>query len=807
MTISAGGIERRTPARTDVRRTTTMQGRAFLSYTANDLRQHAEIVKRAVRDNGWEAIDHRDWAATGRPSVSECHAQVDRCDVLIVLSGARYGWVPSRDEGGDGHKSITWLEVERARSRGIPVLPLLLDDRDFNALLESRDDERRQLEAFRHDLKRTVVGTFSTDPTPLSELVKRSLDDWDGRKHDFRVPWRRRARLAAPILLAAWALAAWTISVPDLQARRFRQPLPEWTWWIRQPASIIVAALCVGFVVFWWSRAGRGRPQLMYRVFPLTRLGDAGVLACVVASLGLAAASATSFGAPESRLEEELARFVASGRRDALVAWNPDEWRHARFRSDVAALHEYVLPVLAARKRLGRDQSLAAARDSLRTLPAPDDPPIDPRVAMLVELARVHSLAILQNAGRALEQYHSGVAPRLPQLPSVWRAEARLALAEWIDVWAFTNILEQLDRSGAPKFEEADVLREFDAAIRESDAKADRPTWVDCAALTSRCAAASRLCGVDGTGPCVTLVDDVRLAIRCNERREDPQAVQEGKHNLGLVLLAKGEQNEPYKLFREAFESTGDPASGLQALALETFRPVAPAGQLLDPAALQREIDKDPDRRRRTELSDCVRLLKNARAGSDPGDAAACRAAFACFLTDSPVANEAFCGVPEVATEGAEEVSPHATAMAARGGSRFRVRGEAHPTQPATNLVDGCDGDVEPSPSVTVKVGFPARILARVDEDGTPTGDPVLVMRGQQIAQCADDSPIPGVGRSSGAGIRTRVAAGTYELYVGNYKDSPLRYDLRIELAPEAAADAVAIDSSADGFARESSDP
>src|ERR1043165_2824891 len=106
----------------------TAPPRVFISYTGEDLKAHADTVADVVRALEWIAVDHRDWAATGQPSVEECMRHVGRCNVLVVLVAQRYGWVPTAEEGGDGERSITWMEVAHARSLGLPVLPFLLEE-------------------------------------------------------------------------------------------------------------------------------------------------------------------------------------------------------------------------------------------------------------------------------------------------------------------------------------------------------------------------------------------------------------------------------------------------------------------------------------------------------------------------------------------------------------------------------------------------------------------------------------------------------------------------------------------------------
>jgi len=56
-----------------------------------------------------------------------CRAEVEQCDALIVIVGHRYGWVPSKSDGGDGVKSITWWEVQWALDAKKPVYAFLID--------------------------------------------------------------------------------------------------------------------------------------------------------------------------------------------------------------------------------------------------------------------------------------------------------------------------------------------------------------------------------------------------------------------------------------------------------------------------------------------------------------------------------------------------------------------------------------------------------------------------------------------------------------------------------------------------------
>jgi hypothetical protein len=48
-------------------------------------------------------------------------------DAVVCIVARRYGYVPPKELGGDGERSITWLEVDAASRAGKPVLAFILD--------------------------------------------------------------------------------------------------------------------------------------------------------------------------------------------------------------------------------------------------------------------------------------------------------------------------------------------------------------------------------------------------------------------------------------------------------------------------------------------------------------------------------------------------------------------------------------------------------------------------------------------------------------------------------------------------------
>lgn len=101
----------------------------FISSTSKDL----EACRAAVMDETVRAGFHPEWMehfpATGTPPLKECLKRAAAADLLIVLVGHRYGWIPNEAKGD--LKSITWLECEAA-PKG-QVLAFLVDDKAARA--------------------------------------------------------------------------------------------------------------------------------------------------------------------------------------------------------------------------------------------------------------------------------------------------------------------------------------------------------------------------------------------------------------------------------------------------------------------------------------------------------------------------------------------------------------------------------------------------------------------------------------------------------------------------------------------------
>ena len=159
--------------------------RVFISYTAEDLAPFADIVVDIVQRLEWTPVDHRKWMPTGRPSVPQCREKVESADILVVLVAHRYGWTPTIDEGGDGHTSITWLEVKWAWELDKEVVPYLVQP-DASWRMDQVEGHGNQLvldrlNAFKDELKRRHAGFFSGDPASLRHSLEGALRDAGNR--------------------------------------------------------------------------------------------------------------------------------------------------------------------------------------------------------------------------------------------------------------------------------------------------------------------------------------------------------------------------------------------------------------------------------------------------------------------------------------------------------------------------------------------------------------------------------------------------------------------------------------------------
>jgi len=168
--------------------------RIFISSTAVDLRDYRDKVRDAVlRLENLPVAMETFSAQSGQPA-RECMRMAAEADAVVCIVAHRYGFVPPRELGGDGERSITWLEVDAAKSAGKPVFAFLVDSKARWTEVKEQDrlvsePEKAQeiikavqkLQEFKAYLERECVRQTFASPEELAKLVAITLANFSPR--------------------------------------------------------------------------------------------------------------------------------------------------------------------------------------------------------------------------------------------------------------------------------------------------------------------------------------------------------------------------------------------------------------------------------------------------------------------------------------------------------------------------------------------------------------------------------------------------------------------------------------------------
>lgn len=141
-----------------------MSFKAFVSSTFIDLQEHRSYVIDVLRKAGFFVDPMEDWGAENNEPRVFSQSRVENCDLCILIVGFRRGYIPE-----NGQQSITQLEYEAARKRGIPILVYCLKEdapwpRKYDEL--DRDPKMRE---WRQELQQDHgVGYFGLDKSSIN---------------------------------------------------------------------------------------------------------------------------------------------------------------------------------------------------------------------------------------------------------------------------------------------------------------------------------------------------------------------------------------------------------------------------------------------------------------------------------------------------------------------------------------------------------------------------------------------------------------------------------------------------------------
>ena len=174
--------------------------KVYVSSTINDLKGE----RQAVID--WlVSADHQpvhSYVADSETVRDSCRADIERCDLYVLILGHRYGYVPEQDNP-DG-LSITNLEFRIAGESGLPRIALMRTsvlDINNSDLLDAARNQR--LQDFHAEVRHTVrPAEFSNEAeliAALSTSVQRALGELTWQTGTHRVVERAAGHNNSPL--------------------------------------------------------------------------------------------------------------------------------------------------------------------------------------------------------------------------------------------------------------------------------------------------------------------------------------------------------------------------------------------------------------------------------------------------------------------------------------------------------------------------------------------------------------------------------------------------------------------------------
>jgi hypothetical protein len=134
--------------------------RVFISSTMNDMANERDAVIHKLVDFNFEPVNAETLSPTGAGSWSLLSDELASSDVLLLILGERYGWIPSNGPQADSGRSVTEIEYLEARRLGLPILPF------FKRLSYGADrssDDALHRDRFRREVEDWATGQFRGD--------------------------------------------------------------------------------------------------------------------------------------------------------------------------------------------------------------------------------------------------------------------------------------------------------------------------------------------------------------------------------------------------------------------------------------------------------------------------------------------------------------------------------------------------------------------------------------------------------------------------------------------------------------------
>jgi tetratricopeptide (TPR) repeat protein len=241
--------------------------RIFISSTVIDLTDSRDKVRDAVLALNNLPITMETFSALPGQPTEECTRLAREADAVISIVAHRYGYVPPKDLGGDGERSITWLEVDAAQQAGKQVFVFLADEKapwtqpkEQDRLTTEPEEKHleilqavRKLKEFKNYLGSQFTRATFTNPDDLAKQVAitvSKLSPFDAV---------HRARIWQPLFCHALQ--------PAQHFRGRTARLDELTRWLESPVTPdrVVSVVAAG---------GTGKTALVDKALHEAKLSD-----------------------------------------------------------------------------------------------------------------------------------------------------------------------------------------------------------------------------------------------------------------------------------------------------------------------------------------------------------------------------------------------------------------------------------------------------------------------------------------------------------------------------------------------------
>jgi tetratricopeptide (TPR) repeat protein len=120
--------------------------RVFVSAVSRELGTIRKLVKKALEDSGYHAVEQDNFPLDYRELIDKLRNQIASCDAIIHIAGRCFGAEPCQRPEGAPRRSYTQLEYDLARELGKPVYVFLTGEGFPADPHEAEDEEKIHLQ-------------------------------------------------------------------------------------------------------------------------------------------------------------------------------------------------------------------------------------------------------------------------------------------------------------------------------------------------------------------------------------------------------------------------------------------------------------------------------------------------------------------------------------------------------------------------------------------------------------------------------------------------------------------------------------